>query len=79
MSKEKTCGTCEHCLRDYAEDSNGYVGGACHVSLMGGKYRFVYCEDSCSESRGKAYTPRQEPKSLHSKSVLDTVNKGGKQ
>lgn len=36
-------------MRDYIEDQNGYVGGACRVSLFGGKYRYVLCADTCSE------------------------------
>lgn len=46
---DKTCGSCINLMRDYIEDQNGYVGGACRVSLFGGKYRYVYSADACTE------------------------------
>lgn len=49
---DKTCGSCINLMRDYIEDQNGYVGGACRVSLFGGKYRYVLCAAICSEPLG---------------------------
>lgn len=46
---DKTCGSCINLMRDYIEEQNGYVGGACRVSLFGGKYRYVYSADACTE------------------------------
>jgi hypothetical protein len=51
-----------HIMRDYLEDSNGYVGGACHVSLSGGKYSFVYCNDECNQLNGACYQERTDSK-----------------
>lgn len=47
---DKACGTCANLMRDYVEDENGYVGGACRASLVGGNYRYVLCRDACSET-----------------------------
>lgn len=49
---DKTCGSCINLMRDYIEDQNGYVGGACRVSLFGGNYRYVLCAAICSEPLG---------------------------